>query len=36
MSAERFSLDSNVLFYAIDRTEPRRHRQAVELVDRAR
>ena len=35
MNAERFSLDSNVFFYAIDRTVPRRHRQAVELVERA-
>jgi predicted nucleic acid-binding protein len=31
----RFTLDSNVLIYAHDRTEPVRHRRAFELVERA-
>lgn len=35
MSGERFGLDANVLYYAIDHAEPRRHRQAVGLIDRA-
>ncbi len=35
MSAERFSLDANVFFYAIDTNDPRRHRRAVEIVERA-
>lgn len=32
MSVERFSLDSNVLFYAIDNNEPDKHRRAVEVI----
>ncbi len=35
MSVERFSLDANILFYAIDSNDPRRHRIAVEVVERA-
>lgn len=35
MSAERFSLDANVFFYAIDSSHPKRHRRAAEIVDRA-
>ncbi len=35
MSAERFSLDTNILFYAIDTNHPRRHRQAIRIVERA-
>ncbi len=35
MSAERFSLDANVLFYAIDSNEPKRHRIAAEAIERA-
>jgi len=35
MSAERFSLDANVLFYAIDANDPHRHRRAAEIVERA-
>ncbi len=35
MSAERFSLDANVLFYAIDANHPKRHRRAAEVVERA-
>ncbi len=35
MSAERFSLDANVFFYAIDANDPRRHGRAAEIVERA-
>ncbi len=35
MSAERFSLDANVLFYAIDSNDPKRHRIAAEIIERA-
>jgi len=35
MSAERFSLDANVFFYAIDANEPERHRRAVDVIERA-
>ena len=35
MSAERFSLDANVLFYAIDSNDPKRHAIAAEGVERA-
>ena len=35
MSAERFSLDANILFYAIDSNDPKRHGIAAEVVDRA-
>jgi predicted nucleic acid-binding protein len=35
MHTERFSLDSNVLFYGIDRAAGRRHLQAASLIDRA-
>jgi predicted nucleic acid-binding protein len=31
----RFTLDSNVLIYAHDRSDARRHRRALDLVDRA-
>ena len=32
MSAERFSLDANVLFHAIDSNDPKRHRCAKEII----
>ena len=35
MSAERFSLDANVLFYAIDSNDPRRHEIAAEIIEHA-
>ncbi len=35
MSAERFSLDANILFYAVDSNDPERHSTAVEVVERA-
>ncbi len=35
MSTERFSLDANVLFYAIDSNDPKRHRVAGEVIERA-
>lgn len=35
MSAERFSLDANLFFYAIDSNEPERHRRAVEIIEEA-
>ncbi len=35
MSAERFSLAANILFYAIDSNDPKRHSTAVEVVERA-
>ena len=35
MSAERFTLDTNLLVYAIDRDAGERHQQAVAIVDRA-
>ncbi len=35
MSADRFSLDTNLLFYAIDNNDPKRHRQAMKVLDRA-
>jgi predicted nucleic acid-binding protein len=35
MSAERFTLDTNILVYAADRTAGQRHELAVEIVDRA-
>lgn len=35
MSAERFSLDANVLFYAIDHHDRRRQQRAAETVARA-
>lgn len=35
MSVERFSLDANVLFYAIDSNHPRRHAIAAEVIERA-
>ena len=35
MSAERFSLDANVFFYAIDANEEERHLRAVDVVERA-
>jgi len=35
MSVERFSLDANVFFYAIDATDESRHRRAMEVVERA-
>lgn len=34
MGAERVTLDSNVLVYAVDRDAGERHEQAVEIVDR--
>jgi len=35
MSAERFTLDTNLLVYAIDRDAGERHQQAIAIVDRA-
>lgn len=35
MSVERFSPDANVLFYAIDSNDPRRHQIAAEIIERA-
>lgn len=35
MSAERISLDTNILVYAVDRDAGARHERAAELVDRA-
>jgi predicted nucleic acid-binding protein len=35
MSAERFTLDTNVLVYAADNTAGARHERALEIVDRA-
>jgi predicted nucleic acid-binding protein len=35
MSAKRFTLDTNLLVYAIDRDAGERHQQAIALVDRA-
>ncbi len=35
MSVERFSLDANVFFYAIDSRDPQRHHRAVEIVEQA-
>ncbi len=35
MSAERFSLDANVLFYAIDSNDRRRHDVAADVIERA-
>lgn len=35
MTAERFTLDSNILVYATDSLHASRHRSAVSLVDRA-
>lgn len=35
MSVERFSLDSNILFYSIDPGDAERHRDAVQIVERA-
>ncbi|MEM8960033.1 MAG: PIN domain-containing protein [Acidobacteriota bacterium] len=35
MSVERFSLDANVLFYAIDSHDPRRHEIAAEIIEHA-
>jgi predicted nucleic acid-binding protein len=35
MSDERFSLDANVLFYAIDSNDRQRHARAMEVVDHA-
>ncbi len=32
MSAERISLDTNILFYAVDRDSGKRHGQAQELI----
>ena len=34
-STERFSLDANLLFYAIDDNDPARHERAVELIELA-
>jgi predicted nucleic acid-binding protein len=34
-AAERFTLDTNLLFYALDRTEGAKHLLALDLVDRA-
>ena len=35
MNVERFSLDANVLFYSIDSGDAARHRQAIEIIERA-
>jgi len=35
MNAERFSLDANLFFYAIDHTDRHRHQRAVEVIERA-
>ena len=35
MSAERFTLDANLLVYAVDRDAGDRRQQAIAIVDRA-
>ena len=35
MNAERFSIDSNILVYAVDHREGDKHLRALEIVDRA-
>jgi predicted nucleic acid-binding protein len=35
MSAERFSIDTNLLIYAVDRREGDKHFRALDIVDRA-
>ena len=35
MSGDRFTLDTNILIYAVDRSAGVRHELAVEVVDRA-
>jgi len=35
MSAERYTLDTNILIYAVDRSAGERHGLAVEIVDRS-
>lgn len=35
MSAERFTLDTNILVYSIDQADPVRHVQAMEIIERA-
>lgn len=36
MSAERFTLDANLLFYAVDATNAGKHARAIAVVERAR
>ena len=33
--SQRFSLDANILFYAMDRADPAKHRRAADIVDRS-
>jgi predicted nucleic acid-binding protein len=35
MGAERYTLDTNILIYAVDRAAGPRHRMAIEIVDRS-
>lgn len=35
MNAERFSIDTNILVYAVDRREGDKHLRALDIVDRA-
>ena len=35
MKERRLTLDTNILFYAMDRDAGKRHRLAMEIVDRA-
>ncbi|MBW2196188.1 MAG: hypothetical protein JRF37_11825 [Deltaproteobacteria bacterium] len=35
MSGRRFTLDTNILFYAMDKDAGSRHKLAMEIVDRA-
>ncbi|MGF6227130.1 putative nucleic acid-binding protein [Inquilinus ginsengisoli] len=33
--SRRFSIDANILFYAMDQTDPVKHRRATDIVDRS-
>jgi predicted nucleic acid-binding protein len=35
MSAERYSIDTNILVYAVDRREGAKHQRALEIMDRS-
>ena len=35
MSAERYSIDTNILVYSVDRREGDKHQRAVDIVDRS-
>jgi predicted nucleic acid-binding protein len=35
MKEKRLTIDTNILFYAMDREAGKRHKLAVEIVDRA-